>query len=90
MTRVAFHASHEQLAPSALLEAAKRADAAGFDAVSCSDHIAPWGENQGHSGFAWSWLGSTLEATSVPCGVVNARVRRYHPAIVAHAIATLA
>jgi probable non-F420 flavinoid oxidoreductase len=89
MTRVGFHASHEQLAPSALLDAARRADAAGFDAVSCSDHFAPWGERQGHSGFAWSWLGSALEATSVPLGVVNAPVQRYHPAIIAQAIATL-
>ena len=90
MARVGFHASHEQLAPSALLAAARRADRAGFDAVSCSEHIAPWGERQGHSGFAWSWLGSALEATSVPCGVVNAPVQRYHPAIIAQAIATLA
>jgi probable non-F420 flavinoid oxidoreductase len=90
MTRVGFHASHEQLAPSALLQAAKRAGRAGFDDVSCSDHIAPWGERQGHSGFAWSWLGAALEATSVRCGVVNAPVQRYHPAIIAHAIATLA
>jgi len=90
MAGVGFHASHEQLAPSALLEAAKRADRAGFDAVSCSDHFAPWGERQGHSGFAWSWLGSAMEATSVTCGVVNAPVQRYHPAIVAQAIATLA
>lgn len=89
MTRVGFHASHEQLAPSALLTAARRADQASFDAVSCSDHIAPWGERQGHSGFAWSWLGSALEATSVPCGVVNAPVQRYHPAVIAQAIATL-
>ncbi|HEX4901579.1 MAG TPA: TIGR03885 family FMN-dependent LLM class oxidoreductase [Acidimicrobiales bacterium] len=89
MARVGFHASHEQLAPSALLAAAKRADQAGFDAVSCSDHIAPWGAQQGHSGFAWSWLGSALEATSVPCGVVNAPVQRYHPAVIAQAIATL-
>jgi probable non-F420 flavinoid oxidoreductase len=89
MTAVGFHASHEQLAPSTLLEAAKRADRAGFDEISCSDHLAPWSERQGHSGFAWSWLGSTLEATSVPCGVVNAPVQRYHPVVVAHAIATL-
>ena len=90
MTTVGFHASHEQLAPSALLTAARRADQAGFDAISCSDHLAPWSERQGHSGFAWSWLGAALEATSVPLGVVNAPVQRYHPAIIAQAIATLA
>jgi len=90
MTRVGFHASHEQLAPSALLDAARRAAAAGFDEVSCSDHFAPWGERQGHSGFAWAWLGAALEATDATCGVVNAPVQRYHPAIIAQAIATLA
>ena len=26
----------------------------------CSDHFAPWNERQGHSGFAWSWLGAAL------------------------------
>ena len=89
VTTVGFHASHEQLAPSALLAAARRADEAGFDAVSCSDHLAPWSERQGHSGFAWSWLGAALEATGVPLGVVNAPVQRYHPVIIAQAIATL-
>ena len=90
MPIIGFHASHEQLAPSALLAAARRADRAGFDAISCSDHLAPWSERQGHSGFAWAWLGAALEATSVPLGVVNAPVQRYHPVIVAQAIATLA
>ena len=45
---------------------------------------------QGHSGFAWSWLGAALQATSLPFGVVNAPGQRYHPVIVAQAIATLA
>ena len=26
----------------------------------CSDHFSPWSERQGHSGFAWSWLGAAL------------------------------
>jgi probable non-F420 flavinoid oxidoreductase len=56
----------------------------------CSDHFAPWSEQQGHSGFAWSWLGAALQATSLPFGVVNAPGDRYHPAIIAQAAATLA
>ncbi len=55
----------------------------------CSDHWAPWSEAQGQSGFAWSWLGAALEATSLSFGVVNAPGQRYHPAIVAQAAATL-
>jgi probable non-F420 flavinoid oxidoreductase len=57
----------------------------------CSDHIAPWSERQGESGFAWSWLGAALQATNLPFGVVTAPIGwRYHPAIIAQAAATLA
>ena len=44
---------------------------------------------QGHSGFAWSWLGAALARTTLPFGIVNAPGQRYHPAIVAQASATL-
>ncbi|HEV7956524.1 MAG TPA: TIGR03557 family F420-dependent LLM class oxidoreductase, partial [Marisediminicola sp.] len=89
MTVLGFHASHEQVHPSALLAAVQRAEQAGFDAAMCSDHFVPWSERQGESGFAWSWLGSALQATSMSFGVVNAPGQRYHPAIVAQAAATL-
>ncbi len=87
---IGFHASHEQLPPSVLLRAVAAAEAAGFEAAMCSDHLAPWSVRQGHSGFAWSWLGAALQATSLSFGVVNAPGQRYHPVIVAQAIATLA
>ena len=54
-----------------------------------SDHFSPWSERQGESGFAWSWLGAAMGATTLPFGVVNAPGQRYHPAIVAQAAATL-
>jgi coenzyme F420-dependent glucose-6-phosphate dehydrogenase len=44
---------------------------------------------QGHSGFAWSWLGSALQATRLPFGVISAPGYRYHPAVLAQAAATL-
>ncbi len=90
MPVVGFHASHEQVHPSALLAAVKQAEEVGFTAAMCSDHISPWSERQGQSAFAWSWLGAALEATTLPYGVVNAPGQRYHPAIIAQAIATLA
>jgi coenzyme F420-dependent glucose-6-phosphate dehydrogenase len=86
---IGVHASHEQFAPDRLLRLVRAAQAAGFDAAMCSDHWAPWSEEQGQSAFAWSWLGAALEATSMPLGVVNAPGQRYHPAIVAQAAATL-
>jgi probable non-F420 flavinoid oxidoreductase len=90
MTVFGFHASHEQIPPRELLRAVRRAEEVGFTGGMCSDHIAPWSEKQGQSGFAWSWLGSALEATTLPFGVVNAPGQRYHPAIIAQAAATLA
>jgi probable non-F420 flavinoid oxidoreductase len=86
---VGFHASHEQLSPAALLDAVRAAEAGGFQAASCSDHLAPWSERQGHSGHAWTWLGAAMQATSIPFGVVTAPGQRYHPAVTAQAIATL-
>ena len=87
---IGIHASHEQFGPGRLLLLMQAADAAGFDAGMCSDHWAPWSEAQGESGFAWSWLGAALQATSMSFGVVNAPGQRYHPAIIAQAAATLA
>jgi probable non-F420 flavinoid oxidoreductase len=89
VTTFGFHASHEQLPPSALLRHVVAAEAAGFGAAMCSDHFAPWSEAQGQSGFAWSWLGAAMQATDLRFGVVNAPGQRYHPAIVAQAAATL-
>lgn len=89
MTVIGFHASHEQVHPSRLLEAVQRAEQVGFTAAMCSDHFSPWSERQGHSAFAWSWLGAALQATHLPFGVVNAPGQRYHPAVIAQAMATL-
>jgi probable non-F420 flavinoid oxidoreductase len=75
--------------PRELLAAVRHAEAAGFQAAMSSDHFSPWSARQGESGFAWSWLGAALEATSLTFGVVNAPGQRYHPAIVAQAAATL-
>jgi probable non-F420 flavinoid oxidoreductase len=89
MPLIGFHASHEQHPPSQLLRLARQAEQAGFGAVSSSDHFSPWSSRQGESGYAWSWLGAAMQATTVPFGVVTAPGQRYHPAIMAQAIATL-
>lgn len=87
--RVGYHASHEQFTPSELLSLVRHAEKAGFRDAMCSDHLAPFSCRQGQSGFAWSWLGAALASTDMTFGTVNAPGQRYHPAIVAQAIATL-
>lgn len=87
---IGVHASHEQFAPSRLLEVVRLAEQAGFDAAMCSDHLTPWSEEGTQSGFAWTWLGAAAATTQLPLGVVTAPGDRYHPAIAAQAIATVA
>jgi coenzyme F420-dependent glucose-6-phosphate dehydrogenase len=89
MARIGFHASHEQFPPSELLALVKSAEAAGFECAMSSDHFKPWGPDQGHSGYAWSWLGAAMEGTRLPFGVISAPGYRYHPAILAQGAATL-
>jgi probable non-F420 flavinoid oxidoreductase len=89
MTLIGYHNSHEQFSPADLLRWVQMAEEAGFTAAMCSDHFAPWSAEQGESGFAWSWLGAAMQATTLPFGVVNAPGDRYHPAIIAQAIGTL-
>jgi len=87
---IGIHFSHEQHSPSALLRYARLAAEAGFTSGMCSDHLRPWSERQGHSGFAWSWLGSAMAATPMSFGTVCAPGQRYNPVIIAQAAATLA
>jgi probable non-F420 flavinoid oxidoreductase len=89
MTLIGFHASHEQFPPSELLALAALAEAAGFGAIKSSDHFKPWAEAQGHSGFAWSWIGAAMARSRLPFGLITAPGYRYHPAVVAQGAATL-
>src|SRR4028118_1880322 len=76
-------ASPERFPPAELLRLVRRAEEAGFGAAKGSDHFRPWGPQQGHSGFAWSWLGAALATTRFSVGSITAPGYRYHPAIVA-------
>src|ERR687898_1799077 len=89
MPVIGFHNSHEQVHPAELLKAVQHAEEVGFTGAMSSDHFSPWSARQGQSGFGWSFLGAALATTSLPFGAVNAPGQRYHPAIIAQAIATL-
>jgi coenzyme F420-dependent glucose-6-phosphate dehydrogenase len=90
MPMIAYHASHEQFAPSRLLEWTAKAERAGFDAFFSSDHFHPWSESQGQAGFSWSWVAAALARTSFPGRMICCPGYRQHPAVVAQAAATLA
>lgn len=65
------------------------AEQAGFGAAKSSDHFHPWSEAQGQSGFAWTWIGAAMQATTLPFGLISAPGWRHHPANIAQAVASL-
>jgi G6PDH family F420-dependent oxidoreductase len=92
MIKFGYKLMTEEHGPKALVENAVRAEAAGFDFVSISDHFHPWLESQGHAPFAWSVLGAIAHATSA-IGIttgLTCPIIRYHPTIIAQAAATIA
>ncbi|WP_455448690.1 TIGR03557 family F420-dependent LLM class oxidoreductase [Natrinema thermotolerans] len=91
MTQLGYTLSSEEFGPTELVDIARRAEAAGFDFVSISDHFHPWVSAQGESPFVWSTLGAIAEATDeIDVGVgVTCPTIRIHPVNVAHAVATV-
>jgi G6PDH family F420-dependent oxidoreductase len=90
VTEFGYSLSSEEHAPSDLVRNAARAEAAGFDFASISDHYHPWVSAQGHSPFVWSVLGGIAASTErLPVGVgVTCPIVRIHPAVIAQAAAT--
>ena len=85
-----YGCAHEQFPPDDCLQQAVEAERAGFEGISCSDHLQPWWDG-GESGHAWVWLGAVGQATEgVPIGTaVTPPGPRHHPVLIAQAWATL-
>jgi len=85
-----YGCAHEQFPPGDCLRQAIAAEVAGFEGISCSDHLQPWWEG-GEAGHAWVWLGALGQATErVAIGTaVTPPGPRHHPVLIAQAWATL-
>lgn len=91
MTKIGYFLTCEQFGPKELIDQAKRAEDAGFDALWISDHYHPWNDEQGQSPFVWGVIGALSEATSLPVSTaVTCPTIRIHPAVIAQASATAA
>ncbi|GAB2628535.1 LLM class F420-dependent oxidoreductase [Streptomyces capparidis] len=89
MTSYGYFLSCEEFGPAELLEQARMAEQAGFEALWISDHYHPWTDEQGSSPFVWSVIGGLSQVTSLPVETaVTCPTVRVHPAVVAQAAAT--
>jgi coenzyme F420-dependent glucose-6-phosphate dehydrogenase len=85
MTQFWFAGSTEEFPPSQLVAQARAAQAAGFDALGCSDHFAPWWP-EGQGSQAWVTLAAIGQHTTLPIGTgVTPIIHHYHPGLVAQA-----
>jgi coenzyme F420-dependent glucose-6-phosphate dehydrogenase len=92
MLEIGYTLSCEEHRPGDLVRFAAGAEEAGFRFALISDHFHPWTDAQGQSPFVWSVLGGVAGATErlrVGTGV-TCPTARIHPALVAHAAATVA
>lgn len=92
MLRLGYKASAEQFGGRPLLEFSVLAEQSGFDSIMVSDHFQPWRHTEGHAPFAFAWLGALGASTTramLGTSVVTPTFR-YHPGVVAQAMATLA
>ncbi|MFF4655264.1 LLM class F420-dependent oxidoreductase [Streptomyces sp. NPDC001381] len=91
MPEYGYFLSCEEFGPADLVEQARMAEQAGFQALWISDHYHPWNDAQGQSPFVWSVIGALSEAVSLPVETaVTCPTVRIHPAVVAQAAATSA
>jgi G6PDH family F420-dependent oxidoreductase len=88
---IGYFLACEEFAPAELLEQARMAQRAGFDALWISDHYHPWIDAQGQSPFVWSMIGALSQVCDLPVTTaVTCPTVRTHPAIIAQAAATSA
>lgn len=92
MLTLGYKASAEQFGPRELLNFGIAAEENGFDSVVVSDHFQPWRHTGGHSPYSLAWVAALGERTStIQLGTsVLTPTFRYHPSIVAQAMATIA
>ena len=92
MPELGYTLSSEEHRPADLVRFARLAEEVGFRYAFISDHYHPWVDAQGQSPFVWTTLGGIAQATDrlrVGTGVTCPTIR-VHPAVVAHAAATVA
>lgn len=90
--KIGYGLACEQFTPAELIDQARRAQEAGFEALTISDHFHPWNDEQGQAPFVWAVIGALSEAVpDMPVSTfVTCPILRVHPVVLAQAAATSA
>jgi len=88
--QIGYAAMLEQFHPADVLRYCQLAEGRGFSGVMAADHFQPWVPQQGQASFVWSVMAAIAERTQGDVGPgVTCPSFRVHPAVIAHASATL-
>lgn len=84
-----YFLSTEEYTPQEIVEQARLAEEAGFEALWISDHFHPWNDEQGQAPFVWSLIGAISQVCRLPVTTaVTCPTMRMSPVLVAQAAAT--
>jgi len=86
---IGYWAAQEEYDCNKLAQLTVKAEKIGLESVLTSDHLQPWFDTNGHSGFAWPWMAATAAITrNITLGTGVTVPDRYHPALIAQMFAT--
>jgi len=86
---IGYWAAQEEYDCNTLAHLSIMAEKIGLESVLTSDHMQPWFDTNGHSGFAWSWMAATAAMTErIALGTGVTAPDRYHPALIAQMFAS--
>ncbi len=86
---IGYWAAQEEYDTNKLARLTKMAEKIGLESVLTSDHLQPWFDTNGKSGFAWMWMGALAATTEkMAFGTCVTAPDRYHPGLIAQMFAS--
>lgn len=86
---IGYWAAQEEYDQTKLARLTIAAEKIGLESVLTSDHLQPWFDTGGHSGFAWTWMAAVAAMTErIAFGTGVTAPDRYHPALLAQMFAS--
>jgi len=86
---IGYWAAQEEYDANKITRLTVMAENLGFESVLTSDHLQPWFDTEGRSGFAWAWMAAVAAVTkNIVVGTGVTAPDRYHPGLIAQMFAS--